>query len=116
MSRWGQDELLKVAGQMLESDESRIASVLGRNAIARFMRRQRSDNGFSTYQVWALAMLESWLRHHPARLEGVATVALSADRPHDVSQILFWEIAEGVLVAAEGGATLARHRSSMRLT
>ena len=32
------------------------------------MARQRSSGGFSTYQVWALAMLESWLRHHPATI------------------------------------------------
>jgi glycosyltransferase involved in cell wall biosynthesis len=68
MSQWGRDELLKVAAALLESDDSRLAASLGRPAIARFLHRQRSKGGFSTYQVWAIATLESWLRVHPARL------------------------------------------------
>ena len=63
MTRWGREELLDVAGRLLETDESRLRASLGSEAIARFMRRQRGA-GFSTYQVWALAMLESWLRHN----------------------------------------------------
>jgi asparagine synthase (glutamine-hydrolysing) len=68
MTRWGRKELLDVAGRLLESGESRVQASLGTAAIARFMKRQGSHNGFATYQVWALAMLESWLRHHPARM------------------------------------------------
>jgi glycosyltransferase involved in cell wall biosynthesis len=54
---------------LLESEEGRLREVLGRTAIDRFLTRQRSKNGFSTYQVWSLVVLESWLRHHPARLD-----------------------------------------------
>ena len=68
MSRWGQNELLQVASSLLESPDSRVAAALGRDAIARFMQRQRSHGGFVTYQTWALTMLESWLRHHPGQL------------------------------------------------
>lgn len=68
MSRWGRDALLNVTAELLESDDSRLAAALGRPAIAKFMRRQRSAGGFSTYQVWAIATLESWLRQHPASL------------------------------------------------
>ena len=68
MTRWGREDLLEVAGRLLESDESRLRRSVGQDAIGRFMKRQRSTDGFSTYQVWALAMLESWLRHHDAKL------------------------------------------------
>jgi asparagine synthase (glutamine-hydrolysing) len=66
MVRWGREELLDVAGRLLDRDESRLRAMLGREPIARFLRRQRGP-GFSSYQLWALAMLESWLRHHPAK-------------------------------------------------
>lgn len=68
MSRWGKEELLGVAEQLLASDQSRLRRTFGADAIARFMERQRSRGGFSTYQVWSIAMLESWVRHHPAKL------------------------------------------------
>lgn len=68
MSKWGRDELLKVAANLLEADDSRLASALGRPALAKFLRRQRSRSGFSMYQLWGVAVLESWLRHHPATL------------------------------------------------
>ena len=68
ISRWGQNELLQAASSLLESSDSRLAAALGRDAIARFMQRQKSHGGFVTYQVWALTMLESWLRHHPAQI------------------------------------------------
>jgi asparagine synthase (glutamine-hydrolysing) len=79
MMRWGREELLAVAGRLLESDDSRLRQSLGSAAIARFMKRQRANHSFATYQVWALAMLESWLRHHPARLPSLHTSSLSAD-------------------------------------
>ncbi len=59
----------------------------GGDAIARFMQRQQSPGGFVTYQVWALTMLESWLRHHPAQIassdpvrHGLARAVLSRER------------------------------------
>ena len=67
MSKWARDSLLDVCAKLVEDKDSRLASALGADAIGRFMKRQRSDGGFATYQVWALAMLESWLRHHPAQ-------------------------------------------------
>lgn len=77
MSRWGREALLDTAGKLLESDESRLREALGSAAIGRFMTNQRG-NGFSTYQVWALAMLESWLRHHPGHLPKLAPRAPDA--------------------------------------
>jgi asparagine synthase (glutamine-hydrolysing) len=77
MVRWGQKALVGVASRLLEGDDARLRQVLGVNAIQRFMDRQRSKESFSTYQVWSLAALESWLRHHPAKLT-VATETLRA--------------------------------------
>jgi asparagine synthase (glutamine-hydrolysing) len=70
-STWAREGLLKVASTLLESEEGRLREALGREAIDRFLTRQRSKDGFSTYQVWSLVMLESWLRHHPARLDEI---------------------------------------------
>ena len=48
------------------------------------MHRQRTAGGFVTYQVWALTMLDSWLRHHPAQMasgETTAPVSVSTEYP-----------------------------------
>jgi asparagine synthase (glutamine-hydrolysing) len=80
MSRWGRDALLGVASQMLESDDSRLSHALGQEAINRFLKGQRGFGGFAAYQVWAIAMLESWLRHHPAKLPAFAAPSRLAAR------------------------------------
>ncbi len=72
INRWEQEELLGVASGLLETPDSRLQRSLGREAISRFMTRHRG--GISVYQVWALTMFESWLRHHPARLPEFETV------------------------------------------
>ncbi len=66
MSKWARDQLLGVAGKLLEGGNCRLREALGDGAVQRFLDRQRSRGGFSAYQVWALVTLESWLRHHPA--------------------------------------------------
>lgn len=81
MSRWGRDALLGVASHLLEHEGSRLRQALGAEAMSRFLTRQCSKDGFSTYQVWSLVMLESWLRHHPAKLEGIPH-ALRTDLGH----------------------------------
>ena len=116
MTRWGRKELLDVAGQLLESEDSRLQESLERDCA--FHERQRSHNGFATYQVWALAMLESWLRHHPAKLDALTTfvkeelVVSTANGTYaspktalsEESQILLWQLAPGIVVATEGNA------------
>jgi asparagine synthase (glutamine-hydrolysing) len=90
MSDWARTSLLGVAGAMLESEDSRLREALGPNAIARFMTRQRTPGQFSTYQVWALAMLESWFRHHPAKLPSLAAPAgarPARNPPHDSESV-----------------------------
>lgn len=81
MSSWARSALLEVAARTLEGDDSRVASMLGRAGVARFLARQRSDGGFAAYQLWALAMLESWLRHHPARLPSLDEARRAAPPP-----------------------------------
>jgi len=68
LSDWARTSLLEVTGKLIESDDSRLLSAFGAQGIGRFMTRQRTPGQFSPYQVWAVAMLESWLRHHPAKL------------------------------------------------
>jgi asparagine synthase (glutamine-hydrolysing) len=80
MTLWARDELLNVANQLLDSDDSRLRQSFGADNIARFMARQRSSDGFATYQVWALTMLESWARNHPAKLPDVVSIAASRPR------------------------------------
>ena len=72
MSDWARNSLLDVTSKLVESDDSRLQSALGTDAIRRFMTRQRTPGSFVTYQVWAVATLESWLRHHPAIVPSMA--------------------------------------------
>ncbi|HVG03587.1 MAG TPA: asparagine synthase (glutamine-hydrolyzing), partial [Burkholderiaceae bacterium] len=109
VSRWGQNELLQVASKLLESSDCLVAATLGRDAITRFMRKQRSAGGFVTYQVWALAMFESWLRHHPARLAQTDTTSGAGPFVEQLSSpsVQLWRIADGVLVVADANETSA---------
>ena len=68
MTHWARGELLEVGARLLETGDSRLRGLLGGEAIARFMRRQRGP-GFSPYQLWALGTLESWLRHHAPQFQ-----------------------------------------------
>ena len=72
MSDWARTSLLELAARLIESDDGRIRSMVGDRGISRFMKRQRTPGQFSPYQVWCVAMLESWLRHHPAKLPSLA--------------------------------------------
>lgn len=72
MSDWARTSLLDVAAKLVESEDSRLHAMFGTKGIERFMRRQRMPGQFSAYQVWCVAMLESWLRHHPASLPAIS--------------------------------------------
>ena len=66
MSDWGRANLLDIVAQLLEGDDSRLRAAIGEEGVNRFLTRQRTPGNFAAYQVWAVAALESWLRHHPA--------------------------------------------------
>ncbi|MFO7558534.1 MAG: asparagine synthase (glutamine-hydrolyzing) [Desulfobacterales bacterium] len=69
--QWGRSELIKTAASLIDNKDSVIGSRLGDEGIKRFFGRQRSENGFATYQVWALSVLESYLRHHSSTSAGL---------------------------------------------
>jgi len=87
MSQWARSGLLSAARELLVSEDSRLRAALGLDAMQAFLQRQNAWRSFATYQVWALAMLESWLRHHPARLQEM-TQAVEAARASSQTQMM----------------------------
>lgn len=118
MSSWGRGSLLSVASSLLEGEESRLREALGAQAIERFMTRQRSSDGFSTYQVWSLAMLESWMRHHPASLREVAAAlqdnrtGLAVRRNNRAEGLRAWHIEDNEFAVFEAGDCFASQDSA----
>ena len=74
-TQWGRDELLRAAEVLLLGPEGRLRACLGHATLDRFLAAQRSYAGYETYRLWAVAMLESWCRHHPIRLPRLAPPA-----------------------------------------
>src|SRR6185503_17118096 len=74
-TQWGRDELLRAAEVLLLGPEGRLRACLGHPTLDRFLAAQRSYAGYETYRLWAVAMLESWCRHHPIRLPRLAPPA-----------------------------------------
>ncbi len=105
MADWARESLLGVAGKLLDGEESRLRAAFGADGIDAFLQRQRTDGRFSAYQVWAVAMLEAWLRKHPARFDDVPRAKTDASRrttPPDERTMHFVSIRNGVFIAAEG--------------
>lgn len=96
MSDWARNALLDTATRLLDTDESRIASGFGKASVSKFLDRQRSAGGFSAYQVWAVATMESWLRHHPAILPDVGPQQASAKVQRTPKVALAHPIREGL--------------------
>jgi asparagine synthase (glutamine-hydrolysing) len=97
MSDWARTSLLDVAGKLIESDDSRLRSMLGDRGISRFLRRQRTPGQFSAYQVWCVAMLESWLRHHPVTLPSLAD---RQTRGHRENALVAAPVGKGMYILA----------------
>jgi asparagine synthase (glutamine-hydrolysing) len=72
MARWAQQELMRIADILLLGPESRLRSAFGDAALDGFLATQRSRTGYDAYRLWAVAMLESWCRHHPVKLPKTA--------------------------------------------
>jgi asparagine synthase (glutamine-hydrolysing) len=64
MDGWGKSALLPMTAALLLAPESRLQGWIARPALHRFLAEQ--EHSFSPYRVWALFVLETWLRHHPA--------------------------------------------------
>jgi len=107
LSDWARTSLLDVVQNLLGSDDSRLRAALGAERVGDFVQRQRSPGQFSAYQVWGVAVLESWLRHHPAQLPSL--IDDSAKTPGRSRYRSGWHarwLAEGVCVVARDGSQL----------
>ena len=81
VSKWGKMELLSLAERKLKDDDSRLLDMLGSGRIERFLSHQRTNEGFSSYQLWGVVMLESWLRVHKAHLPNLPKTDNRLDEP-----------------------------------
>jgi asparagine synthase (glutamine-hydrolysing) len=64
MDGWGKDALLPITSALLLEAGGRVQHWIARPALQRFLAEQ--ERSFSPYRVWALFVLEIWLRHHPS--------------------------------------------------
>jgi asparagine synthase (glutamine-hydrolysing) len=65
MRSWAEGDALAVTRAMLAPGENRLSAWLGQDNLDRFLATQAARP--LLYQLWALMVLESWLRSHPAR-------------------------------------------------
>ena len=65
MRGWGDRHLLERARALLRPGENRLAAWVGQANIDAFLADQ--DRAPMTYRIWAVVVLESWLRRHPGR-------------------------------------------------
>jgi asparagine synthase (glutamine-hydrolysing) len=82
---WVRKSLVDVARSMLDADDGRLASAFGPEAIRNFIASGVASDPFSFSRLWAAAMLESWLRYHPARIPNVAAERAVQGRKRSVS-------------------------------
>lgn len=68
MSDWARGAILSATDRLINGKNGRLREAFGAEGLSQFLKQQHVPGHFSPYQVWALAVLESWLRRHPARL------------------------------------------------
>ena len=103
VTRWGEKELLKVAAELLNSDDSRLRQMLGSQRVDAFIKRQTTAGQFSTYQTWAVCVAESWLRHHPCKIPSTAGDA--ASMPQLSEPLVAKHLSGEVFVLAHAGSS-----------
>jgi asparagine synthase (glutamine-hydrolysing) len=64
MDGWGKEVLLPEATALLTAPEARLPHWIARPALESFLAAQARS--FNPYRIWALFVLETWLRHHKA--------------------------------------------------
>lgn len=102
-TEWARSSLLKASSELLKSEDTRLLPLFGRDRIDWFLRRQRTPGQFSAYQVWALATLESWLRHHSlAEVPDLTDVRPRLSPPRTLGAINAGRIAEGIWLVSRG--------------
>lgn len=62
---WGRETLLPVIEPLLLGSECRLAEWIGRDQLKHYVEEMKMN--FHPYRAWCLYVLETWLRHHPAR-------------------------------------------------
>ncbi len=77
MDGWGKAVLLPEAVSLLTAPEARLPHWIARPALNAFLAAQ--ERSFNPYRIWALFVLETWLRHHKA--EPAEEPALMPARP-----------------------------------
>jgi asparagine synthase (glutamine-hydrolysing) len=68
MSHWARANLHDAGMPMLDAEDGRLAAAFGREAIKNFIASEVPSEGISLARLWTIAVLESWLRHHPAKM------------------------------------------------
>jgi asparagine synthase (glutamine-hydrolysing) len=101
MSDWARGSLLNLASEMLDGD-ARVLPLFGRRGLSSFMERQRSPHGFSVYQLWAVLMMESWLRHHPAKVPDLTEMRPATQVPVGQGSLGLSEVSDGLWLVARG--------------
>ncbi len=101
MSDWARGSLLNLGSELLGGD-ARVMPLFGRDGLASFMERQRHPNGFSTYQLWAVLMLESWFRHHPAKVPDLTERRPSRPLPAGEGSLWASQVSRTVWLADRG--------------
>jgi asparagine synthase (glutamine-hydrolysing) len=61
---WNKDHILPMVRPLVLSPDSRLGAWIDRGRLAAFINHQ--DKEFSAYACWALFILETWMRTHPA--------------------------------------------------
>jgi asparagine synthase (glutamine-hydrolysing) len=65
MTLWSADRLLPITRDLLLAPDARLTEWIDRSKLASYLDASRTD--FNAYRIWALFILETWLRAHPAK-------------------------------------------------
>jgi asparagine synthase (glutamine-hydrolysing) len=64
MDLWSADKLLPITERLLLADDARLTAWIDRGKLVAWLDALKIN--FNAYQTWALYILETWLRTHPA--------------------------------------------------
>jgi asparagine synthase (glutamine-hydrolysing) len=69
---WNHLDMVEMMERVLLGDESRVSAYLDMDGLRAYVDGCRRPERFSVFQVWAVLMLEHWLRAHEAKPTPVA--------------------------------------------
>ena len=70
---WLRKGVLDLALPMLNANNGQLVSAVGPQAIKNFIATGSSSGPISFSRLWTAATLESWLRHHPAKMPDIGS-------------------------------------------